>query len=66
MLFNENKGNNNGDNSINKTNNPPATLSLMKNKGFWISVFLIQVSFGAYYNFFTISSIPFGNNLLSS
>jgi len=29
-------------------------LNFKKKKGFWISVFLVQISFGAYYNFFTI------------
>ena len=52
-----------GDNSTNKTNTPPATLSLLKHKGFWISVFLIQISFGAYYNFFTIYETKHGINM---
>jgi PPP family 3-phenylpropionic acid transporter len=44
-------------NEQNEDNNSSLTrVSLKFNKkiGFWISVFLVQVSFGAYYNFFTI------------
>ncbi len=62
MLFNRNNGKDNGDSSINK-NVPPAKLSLMKKKGFWLSVFLIQISFGAYYNFFTIYETKHGINM---
>ncbi len=63
MLFDKNRSNNNGDNSINKVKTAPATLSLLKHKGFWLSVFLIQISFGAYYNFFTIYETKHGINM---
>jgi len=39
-------------NSLNK--HKEKSLNFKKKIGFWISVFLVQVSFGAYYNFFTI------------
>lgn len=63
MLFDKDRGNNDGDNSINKVKTTPATISLLKHKGFWISVFLIQISFGAYYNFFTIYETKQGINM---
>jgi PPP family 3-phenylpropionic acid transporter len=39
-----------------KTPNPPTLkpFKVMKHLPFWVSVFLLQVSFGAFYNFFTI------------
>lgn len=32
----------------------PQTINLWKHKSFWIAMFLMQIAFGAYYNFFTI------------
>ena len=37
--------------------------SLLKYKYFWISLFLMQVSFGGFYNFFTIYETSFGVSL---
>lgn len=39
------------------------TLNLLKEKGFWLSLFLMQVSFGAFYNFFTIYETEHGISL---
>lgn len=40
-----------------------STLSLTKHARFWISLFLLQVSFGAFYNFFTIYESNHGISL---
>lgn len=40
-----------------------STLSLVKYARFWISLFLLQVSFGAFYNFFTIYETSYGISL---
>ena len=37
--------------------------SLMKHKYFWVSIFLMQVSFGGFYNFFTIYETSHGISL---
>lgn len=39
------------------------TLNLLSHKRFWISMFLMQVSFGGFYNFFTIYESSFGVGL---
>lgn len=52
----------------NRTFSPPKTdtkssFNLLAYPRFWISIFLIQVSFGAFYNFFTIYETSFGVSL---
>jgi PPP family 3-phenylpropionic acid transporter len=39
------------------------TFSFIKNLAFWVSIFLMQVSFGPFYNFFTIYSQEHGISL---
>ncbi|RLA73793.1 MAG: MFS transporter [Epsilonproteobacteria bacterium] len=42
---------------------PSDKFSLLKHKYFWISLFLMQVSFGGFYNFFTIYESSYGIKL---
>lgn len=43
--------------------NDDASFSLKKYWAFWVSVFLMQVAFGGYYNFFTIYETSYGVSL---
>lgn len=52
----------NSDFSPNSTSHE-GVLNLFKEKGFWLSLFLMQVSFGAFYNFFTIYETEHGISL---
>ena len=45
----------------NRTSN--AKINFKQNWGFWLNLFLMQVSFGAYYNFFTIYQTNMGVSL---
>ena len=46
-----------------KYNNETEKFSLLKHWAFWLSLFLMQMSFGAYYNFFTIYENEHGISL---
>lgn len=46
-----------------KSSDKKSTLNLRLHIKFWISLFLLQVSFGGYYNFFTIYESSLGVNL---
>lgn len=39
------------------------SINFKKHLGFWLNIFLVQVSFGAFYNFFTIYNAEFGFSL---
>lgn len=45
------------------TRSHEGSLNLLKEKRFWLSLFLMQVSFGAFYNFFTIYETDHGISL---
>lgn len=46
-----------------KPTNKKSTIKLLPHASFWISLFLLQVSFGGFYNFFTIYESSLGVNL---
>ena len=49
--------------NLSKDRSSNKSFSLMKNWRFWISIFLLQVSFGFFYNFFTIYENDHGISL---
>ncbi|MEY3089980.1 MAG: hypothetical protein RL113_296 [Pseudomonadota bacterium] len=51
------------DTAAHTTPQEDATFSLTKYWGFWVSVFLMQVGFGGFYNFFTIYETSHGISL---
>lgn len=46
-----------------KSKGHEGSIDLFKHAGFWLSLFLMQVSFGAFYNFFTIYETAHGISL---
>ena len=46
-----------------KTKAHEGSIDIIKHLGFWLSLFLMQVSFGAFYNFFTIYETAHGISL---